>query len=268
MDFKQKLIVLMAILPVTFSAAYTKKNREYGFFDLSVGPVLVDDVKFSNTVTKYSIGPCISTSLGMNNSNGLGVGVNFIYTYNSIQQDLPASGAPANVNLNQSPDTSASIVKLGFMYKASASKEISFLVNAGPCAVITNDLTLKVSEVDATENTAASGAASVQATVNDATTGQQTVAVNVETGSASGDNTSDSTTQAESVSNFTFGYNISAGLEYRQDRHKAFGLEFGYINSKLFQSTFVSGNDQTQVSTQQSGDLDSSYVSLLIRYYI
>ena len=86
-------------------------------------------------------------------------------------------------------------------------------------AVITNDLTLKVSELDATENTAAAGAASVQAT-NDATTGQQTVAVNVETGSASGDNTTDSTVQAESVSNFTFGYNISAGLEYRQDRQR------------------------------------------------
>ena len=70
MDFKQKLIVLMAILPVTFSAAYTK-NREYGFFDLSVGPVLVEDIKFNNTVAKFNIGPCISTSLGMNNSNGL-----------------------------------------------------------------------------------------------------------------------------------------------------------------------------------------------------
>ncbi|MDC3180832.1 hypothetical protein OAT84_01640 [Gammaproteobacteria bacterium] len=269
-NVKHALFNLLAVSTITFSYSYGVRNTEYGYFDLSFGPSYMEDVEFKNTKSEYKIGPCVSTSIGLTHDNGLGIGLNYIYAYNVKINDLPASGEEIKIDPLESQDAASSTVKLGFVYKFIANTDIALVLNAGPCMVISNDQNLRAApaEEESTETNAASNTSINIAVGGETDTTPTTISID------SGQQTSDDKTtkaapiEAESVTNFSFGYNISAGLEYRQDRHNAFGVEIGYTNSHLFKSKFSEETESAVTSAQSSSPLENSYANIVFRYYM
>ncbi len=268
-NYRGIMLSLLSVSTIVLSNAYGKKRSvEYGFFDLSIGPSFLEDVEFNNVKSEYQIGPCISTSVGLTHDSGLGIGLNYIYSYNTKLNKLAPSGDEIDINVTESQDAASSSIKLGFMYKFSANTEIALVVNAGPCMTITNDHNLRVLPKEDEETDAAAGNASVEIKLSDAATGNATTELNVSTGNEAVENKETDTVEAESVPNFSFGYNISAGLEYRSDRHNAYGFEIGYTNSHLFKSKFADNTDTVINSAQSKAPLENTYANILVRYYM
>lgn len=272
MNFKAKFsafALLLCVLAPTH--AYRKRAKEYGYFDLSAGPNVMENNKFgSSPEVEYKLGPCISTSVGLTYNNGLGLSLNYIYTYNAKRERLLASGQPIdNIVDTDSTDLSANVVKLGFIYKVVTGTDISLMIKAGPCVMSTTDQTLRLIQPEGSiAQDTSSGNSDVAITLSDATTGLSTASVSVSSGSSAGDDEKKEDPQPEYISNFSFGYDLSAGLEYRQNRNRAFGLEFGYLKSHVYKSSYADQVTDTRVIAQQSDELESTYVNLLIRYYI
>ncbi|UTC24800.1 hypothetical protein MMH89_01365 [Candidatus Comchoanobacter bicostacola] len=262
---KIKAILIACAFSCMSTHAYRKTNREYGYFDLSVGPAFMEDNTFGKQIVEYNLGPIISTSVGLTHDNGLGIGLNYIFTYNSKILDLKASNEIVEpIPKDESTAISTNGIKLDFSYRLNTGTEVSIIFHGGPCVFNTTDQSTIVSKpiVESSET-----ATSTDIVVTDAATGTNTVKVKL--GDAALPEAIAVEESIKPYSNFTFGYEVCTGIEYRQDRHKAFGIEFGLLSTQVYKSTFstdaVIGD---RITSQRSDTLESIFFNVTARYYM
>lgn len=215
--------------------------RDQGFFELSVGPSFVKDVTINKIKTEYKPGPSIETSVGLAYTNGLGIGIQYLFNFNPVK-GLDISDSIATEFLN-------SAVTLDFIYKAMPAANVTFFIDGGPGMVMNTDQNLK--------STASTQTTSTVTTANSAGDTTSTVTTSTSDEAAS---------PYESQDNFAFGYKFGGGIEYREDGHKAYIFQVHYLNTLIHNSTFNTTNSR-RTKTSVSETVEGYYGSLTFRYY-
>lgn len=231
------LLSLCLVSPII--QAFTLRNQ--GYFDVSLGSSFIEDVLINSVTTEYYPGPSIQVSTGMAYKNGLGLGMLYSFNYNKVKgQDIADSISTEFQN--------AGII-LNFTYKMIPYTSVSFFFNGGPGLLINTDQNLKSTATTETASTVTTADASGSTTSTETTT-----------------TTDQSATSYESIDNFSFGYQVGGGIEYREDNHKSFIFQFNLIKTNILSSTFnTTGTKRVQSSATDT--LNNYSGSATMRYY-
>lgn len=232
--------LLLSLCMITPFAQFLT-SRDQGYFDLGFGSTFVEDVKINLVTTEYYPGPAIQTSVGVAYRNGLGLGLLYSFAYNKVKgEDIADDLATELIN---------SEVVLNFTYKVMPSTAVTFFFDGGPGLMINSDQSLK--------STATTETASTVTTTDGSGTLTSTVTTT---------NSDQASSTYESIDNFSFGYRMGGGIEYREDIHKAFIFQIHYTNTNIFKTTFTDTNAR-RVSSSVSDTMESYNGSLTMRYY-
>ena len=236
------------VLPILFAAssagAFSLKDQ--GYFDLSFGPAIVDKTKTGNIETEYHIGPLIQTSVGMAYKNGLGLGLMYQFNYNEVKSQRSSDDI--------APEFTSYIAMLNFVYKLIPSSDFAVFVQGGPGFLITTDQKLASTATQTTDATVTTTVTGADGTVESTST-----AITVDSNEASD--------PFQYYDNYTFGYQVGGGVEYRYDNHKSMLFQINYLQGNVYNSTF-SETESTTVTTYKTGPLDSFSGVLTLRYYM
>jgi hypothetical protein len=236
--------ILPVLMITSFVSAFSL--RDQGYFDLGFGPAVVDKAKTGLLETEYNVGPLIQTSVGMAYKNGLGLGLVYQFNYNGVKTEITDDDI--------APEFTSYIAMLNFVYKLIPSSEFAFFMQGGPGFLVTTDQKLQSTATETTD-----------ATVTTTTVGQDgiptstTTAVTVDANQAAD--------PFQYYDNYSFGYQIGGGLEYRYDNHKSMIIQINYLQGDIYRSTYSAG-ETARVTTFSKGGLDSYSGAITLRYYM
>lgn len=243
------------ILLSTMASSLAFMPRDQGYFDLSIGGEIIQDVKFNDLKKKYSPGPYVNTSIGLSYKNGLGVSLSYSFSYNEPSEKTA-------LERDDSKELTNSTILLNFVYNPTPHSPVSFYVHGAPGLFLNSDQKMK-----SAEETSKSGQEDTSTTT---TTRDAAGAVigTVETTSAvsKSDVNQEGGQQFEIIDNFSFGYRVGGGIEFKQDIHQAYGIQINYVNGNLMRSSFDSQKDIQFVDEMDR--YNGLSTALVFRYYM
>ena len=255
----QRIWIVLSLL-TSLSQAFSL--RDQGYFDLGVGPTLINENIYGNDAPiEYSPGAKITTSVGMSYKNGLGLGINYAFTFNNKRNS-------DQLENNQAREIMTSTFMLDFKYKIMPASDVSLVLHAGPGLLIGSNQTLQKSSVPADESSEATQSQTVTQNfdANGVLEGSQVVTTASATQEADAGQVNP-TEEFQAFDNLAFAYEVGGSLEYREDKHKAFAIRVNYLLSELYKSTFDE-QDVDKVVKEESDQFENLSTSLVLRYYL
>lgn len=245
----RKYLVLTCLSCASLLNAFSL--RDQGYFDIGVGPEMIEKTEIQGTTTEYSPGPSLKTSVGLAYKNGLGLAISWKFNYHNVKAAYTNAGPVTNDD--DAKEFTNYSAGLDFVYKLLPSSDVAFFFNGGPCFVVNTDqklLSTATSTPDeSTIEITADGDGNVTQTVTTTKTDQEQAA-----------------DPYEFRENISFGYQVGGGVEYRQDNHKALLVHINYLKSHIYQSTYNSTTSEVESSAED--DLEGFSGSIALRYYL